>query len=84
MSTSGRRGCAAVLAVGLAGLVSVSHTQTPAATQPQTQTPTQTQTQTGQAFRGGVNVVRVDVYPTRDGAMVPDLTAADFEVLEDG
>jgi VWFA-related protein len=34
-------------------------------------------------FRTEANYVRVDVYPTRDGAPVPDLTAADFEVLED-
>ena len=35
-------------------------------------------------FRGGANLVRVDVYPTIDGKPVKDLTAADFEVLEDG
>lgn len=35
-------------------------------------------------FRGGANLVRVDVYPTIDGVPVKDLTAADFEVLEDG
>jgi VWFA-related protein len=34
-------------------------------------------------FRTEANYVRVDVYPTRDGAPVPDLTAADFELLED-
>ena len=36
-------------------------------------------------FRAGVNAVRVDVIVTdRDGNPVSDLTAADFEVLEDG
>ena len=35
-------------------------------------------------FRTGVNLVRVDAYPSRDGKIVRDLTAADFEVLEDG
>jgi VWFA-related protein len=35
-------------------------------------------------FRAGTNFVRVDVYPTANGAIVPDLTAADFDVLEDG
>jgi VWFA-related protein len=35
-------------------------------------------------FRTEANFVRVDAYPTRDGAIVPDLTAADFEILEDG
>src|SRR5258706_14796086 len=34
-------------------------------------------------FRAEANYVRVDVFPTRDGAAVPDLTAADFEVFED-
>jgi len=33
-------------------------------------------------FRTEANYVRVDVYPTRNGAPVIDLTAADFEVLE--
>lgn len=35
-------------------------------------------------FRSEANFVRVDVFPTRDGAPVKDLVAADFEVLEDG
>jgi VWFA-related protein len=35
-------------------------------------------------FRGGANLVRVDVFPTVDGKVVRDLTQADFEVLEDG
>ena len=35
-------------------------------------------------FRTEANYVRVDAYPTRDGEVVPDLTASDFEVLEDG
>jgi len=35
-------------------------------------------------FRAEANYVRVDVFPTmRDGAAVTDLTAADFEVVED-
>jgi VWFA-related protein len=34
-------------------------------------------------FRTEANYVRVDAFPTRDGAAVADLTAADFEVLED-
>jgi hypothetical protein len=34
-------------------------------------------------FRTEANYVRVDVFPTREGAAVPDLTAADFEVFED-
>ena len=35
-------------------------------------------------FRSGANYVRVDMYATRDGQPVNDLTASDLEVLEDG
>jgi len=36
-------------------------------------------------FRGGARFVRVDVYPTdRDGTPIEGLTAADFELYEDG
>lgn len=35
-------------------------------------------------FRTEANFIRVDVFPTRDGSPVKDLTSADFEVLEDG
>src|SRR5258706_9986554 len=35
-------------------------------------------------FRTEANYVRVDVYPTKDGAPVGDLTQADFDVLESG
>jgi len=34
-------------------------------------------------FRGGANLVRLDVYASVNGVAVTDLTAADFEVLED-
>src|SRR5260221_8886165 len=34
-------------------------------------------------FRAEANFVRVDVFPTRDGMPIADLTAADFEVVED-
>jgi VWFA-related protein len=34
-------------------------------------------------FRAEANYVRVDVFPTHDGVPVTDLTAADFEVVED-
>jgi VWFA-related protein len=36
------------------------------------------------AFRVEANFVRVDVYPTAKGQPVTDLTADDFEILEDG
>lgn len=34
-------------------------------------------------FRGGANLVRVDAYITENGRPVTDLTADDFEILED-
>ncbi len=44
----------------------------------------QDQDQQPPVFRGGTAFVRVDVYPLRDGKPVEDLTADDFEVVEDG
>jgi VWFA-related protein len=44
--------------------------------------PPQTQ-QPPPRFRGGANLVRVDVYATKDGVPVQDLTAADLEISED-
>lgn len=35
-------------------------------------------------FREGVNFVLVDAYPRRNGRIVEGLTAADFQILEDG
>lgn len=35
-------------------------------------------------FRTDANYVRVDVYPTKDGKVVDDLTVEDFELLENG
>jgi VWFA-related protein len=35
-------------------------------------------------FRTEANYVRVDIYPTKDGTPVTDLTQADFDVLEGG
>src|SRR5438046_5377832 len=35
-------------------------------------------------FRTEANYVRVDAYPTKDGAPIGDLTPADFEILESG
>jgi VWFA-related protein len=48
---------------------------------PQTQPPAP---QPPPTFRTEANYVRVDIYPTKDGTPVPDLTQADFEVLEGG
>ena len=49
--------------------------QAPAATMAATDQP---------RFRAGTNFVRVDAYPSIKGVAVRDLTALDFEVLEDG
>ena len=35
-------------------------------------------------FRAGTNVVRVDLYATRDGKMIDDLKQSEVDVLEDG
>jgi VWFA-related protein len=35
-------------------------------------------------FKAGTNFVRVDVYPTRNGVPVDDLTVNDFQIAEDG
>ena len=35
-------------------------------------------------FRAGANLVRLDAYVSQDGVAVTDLTAQEFEVLEDG
>src|ERR1700730_694909 len=46
----------------------------------------QTQTPAPQppTFRTEANYVRVDAFPTKDGAPILDLKADDFEVLENG
>jgi VWFA-related protein len=49
--------------------------QTPAQQQPPPPTPT---------FRTEVNYIRVDAYPTRNGAPIPDLTRDDFQIFENG
>lgn len=67
-----------------ATFVSVS---TPAQERTQAQTPAPEQSGPRPQlprFRGGANLVRVDVYPTANGSPVKDLTIDDFEVQEDG
>jgi VWFA-related protein len=46
--------------------------------------PSQAPAQSRQVFRGATDFVYVDVYPRRGDRLVEGLTAADFEVLEDG
>jgi VWFA-related protein len=45
--------------------------------------PSQQPQQPPPRFRTETNLVRVDVYATKDGVPVQDLTAADFEIAED-
>jgi VWFA-related protein len=61
-----------------------SQAQPPAQTQPSPQTPTDQPPPVPQ-FRTGINFVRVDaIISDKNGNSVPDLQAADFDVLEDG
>ena len=46
--------------------------------------PLPAQQQRPPVFRGEAVLVTVDAYPQIDGRIVPDLTAADFQILEDG
>lgn len=77
-----RLGRAVVMCVGLAlalpfGAVPAADSQSPPAgqVQPPPQQP---------VFRGGTNLVEVDVYPTKEGRILEGLTPADLEVLENG
>ena len=67
----------AVASAAVAGAVLLAAQNPPSSSQ----TPSPQQTP---VFRGGVNLITVDAYPQRNGKVVPDLTADDFEVLEDG
>lgn len=50
---------------------------------PPPQQPSSQQPPPSPRFRAATNLVRVDVYATKDGVPVQDLTAADFELFED-
>lgn len=65
----------------LAFAVAVALAAVLAAQTPATQAPANQQKPT---FKAGVSFVRVDVYPSMNGQIVPDLKQNDFEVLEDG
>jgi VWFA-related protein len=73
-----------VMTVAVATLVcpAVFQAAFPAAQQQQQQPPPGQQKPP--VFRAGATVVQVDAYPTRDGKIVEGLTAADFELFEDG
>ena len=63
-------------ALALASAAVLAAAQSPASPpQPEQRPPT---------FRTEANYVRVDAYPTRKGQPVDDLTAGEFEILEDG
>src|SRR5262245_39875399 len=78
-----------VLAVAVAGLGLVAAfagaTIAPlsSAQPPQPPPPTPAPQAPQPTFRTEANYVRVDVYPTRSGVPVADLTQADFDILED-
>ena len=65
------RAAAVLLSACLVGILAAQS----GTTTPQNQPPT---------FTSRTSLVRVDVYPTRDGKPVDDLRAEDFEVQEDG
>jgi VWFA-related protein len=73
---------AVILLAATSYLASGGLSQDPPPQQPASaQQPTSPQPPT---FRTEANYVRVDAYPTKDGAPVTDLTRDDFEVLENG
>src|SRR4051812_5912350 len=47
------------------------------------QAPAPAERQRQPTFRAGANYVRVDLYPTVDGRVLDDLTAADVDLFED-
>lgn len=78
MSRSNTRARAAALAAALGGsllLLPAHARQPPQPPAPDPQRP---------IFRADVHMVRVDAYPLKDGKIIEGLTAADFEILEDG
>jgi VWFA-related protein len=77
-----RAGTAAVLPVLVGVMVVVASPLAPAPDHQQT--PPTPQNQRPPVFRGGAVLVTVDAYPRRDGHLIEGLTAADFEVREDG
>jgi VWFA-related protein len=63
---------AAALALALLSALAAARQPQPEAPQPEMP-----------RFRAGTNLVRVDVYASKDGVSVAELTAEDFEVFED-
>ena len=74
-----RATCAAVLAATIAAAAAGQAPQTPPASVPAGPA------QGPPVFKGGIDQVVIDVVVTdADGRVVPGLTAADFELLDDG
>ncbi|MGB2716583.1 MAG: VWA domain-containing protein [Vicinamibacterales bacterium] len=78
-----RRLTSFVVSLGLLLSIAVAAGQEQA---PASQDPAKSPSSTQQppVFRTEANFVRVDAYPTKDGRPVQGLTAADFEIFEDG
>ena len=77
MKGLGARGSGLAVALLFASYVVSGFSRTQQ-TQPPPQPPAQP------TFRTEANYVRVDVYPTKDGAPVTDLSQEDFEIVEGG
>ena len=71
-----RRGALVAFFVAVSAAFVVADHQQPPSPAPPSQAPAQ--------FKAGTNFVRVDAYPTHDGAPVDDLTATEFKITEDG
>lgn len=75
----------AALGLAAGALVLLASVPTNARRQdPPVQNPPQGQAPQRPVFRVGTDVVRIDVYPRRDGLVVEGLTRDDFQVFEDG
>jgi VWFA-related protein len=73
-----------VAAFTLACLSSAALLVAAQAQQPSTQKPAPPQAPARPTFKSEANYIRVDAFVTKDGRPVQDLTAEDFELLEDG
>ncbi|HSG01000.1 MAG TPA: VWA domain-containing protein [Vicinamibacterales bacterium] len=75
----------AALGLAAGALVLLASVPTNARRQdPPVQNPPRDQAPQRPVFRVGTDVVRIDVYPRRDGRVVEGLTRDDFQVFEDG